>query len=297
MTTFIYRQGVLTADRLKLNNLPGVNSYYSTKEQKLTNIGWCAFALSGEEPDADRVSTSLKLITIDSASAVVVDACRTFYKEMTKNKDENKDVCFDTYYRLASLADALNGELVEYSLLNDGNNVANGMYMTNRDLYIFNYGGLARARKDTSHAHGAGKGVADILLSLNIPTNVIYRHLASTGVPTSKDYDAIEQKDVQALHPPLHNSDIYLTTLRLLAENRRANPEKERKDLTELLAFMFCMTRRPKVDGRRKKQQEGHMNHYDNDAIYKMLTGQCKDVDTYESAQRYVEGYLKVVGK
>lgn len=297
MTTFIYRQGVLTADRLKLNNLPGVNSYYSTKEQKLTNIGWCAFALSGEEPDADRVSTSLKLITIDSASAVVVDACRTFYKNMAKSNDKNKDVCFDTYCRLADLADALNGELVEYSLLNDGNNVANGMFMTNCDIFIINHGGFARARKDTSHAHGAGKSVADILLSLNVPTDVIYRHLASTGVPTSKDYDRIEQKDVVASHPPLHSSDVYLTILRLLAENRRANPEKERKDLTELLAFMFCMTRRRKADGRRKKQQEGHLNHYDNEAIYKMLTGQCKDVDTYESAQRYVEVYLKVVGK
>ena len=297
MTTFIYRQGVLTADRLKLNNLPGVNSYYSTKEQKLAYLGWCAFALSGEEPDAERVNTSLRLITIDSASAVVVDACRTFYKSMADSKDENKDVCFDTYYRLADLADALNGELVEYSLLNDGNNVANGMFMTNRDIFIINHGGFARARKDTSHAHGAGKSVADILLSLNVPTDVIYRHLASTGVPTSKDYDRIEQKDVVASHPPLHSSDVYLTILCLLAENRRANPEKERRDLTELLTFMFCMTRRPKVDRRRKKQQEGHLNHYDNDAIYKMLTNQCKDVDAYESARLYVENCYKAMAK
>ena len=85
MTTFIYRQGVLTADRLKLNNLPGVNSYYSTKEQKLTNIGWCAYALSGEEPDADRVCASLRLVTIDSACAVVIDVCRKFYKDMAKS--------------------------------------------------------------------------------------------------------------------------------------------------------------------------------------------------------------------
>lgn len=203
MSTFIYRDGKLTADRRKLCNIDGLNAMVSMNESKVRDFGWCLFAMSGNEPSEKNITNTLQSITIMECLHHLRSIVLEFAKYSNKIKDPQAHAIAAKGNKYITVIHKLIHACM--SLLGQdstADSVVDGLLMTNQVVWRINQYPRRFIIGEVA-LHGAGSGLADILLTAGISTKEIYQHLSDCGVPTGPDFDTYEQKNILQLAPPV----------------------------------------------------------------------------------------------
>lgn len=226
MTTFIYHNKKLHADRRKLSQIPGLTTMTALDETKVHDFGWCYFAMSGEEPKQREIENALRFASVDAGLQALCKAINAFVDLSREKKDKSYGKIRkkagkykDTLLTLASVISEAASDFYTADA------AAGGFVMTRNNCWLIGN----RFMKDytnvgagQSGVTGAGMGLADALVTMGVPIQEIYEHLADSGVPTGDTCETYLQESLPDLAPPLCHAtftgvvlyllDMYFTT-------------------------------------------------------------------------------------